>query len=246
MEEPSRPLDLTNSEKLPRFGHPIAAGKVDDSSYPAAGPCAQHRARHKEERETTLNNAAANHQGTRRLNQPMVELSRDHELALEASCSCECGFREKGSGENCGKSTSVLSRNGRGWVVAVPLKETDHPPVIKGRSISPCHRASLVYSRVLVLGHLWVVGSFQTILPVVRRRENVIGRLRPGHDGPDSSSMRASYRMASPRDEERIRRESTILRDRSESDGEIHLGCRTSGRPTPAWVGLLWHPGVEE
>lgn len=43
--EPSRPLDLTNSEKLPRFGHPIAAGKVDGSSYTAAGPCAQHRAR---------------------------------------------------------------------------------------------------------------------------------------------------------------------------------------------------------
>lgn len=43
--EPSRPLDLTNSEKLPRFGHPIAAGKVDGSPYAAAGPCAQHRAR---------------------------------------------------------------------------------------------------------------------------------------------------------------------------------------------------------
>ncbi|RZS03200.1 hypothetical protein BHM03_00033377 [Ensete ventricosum] len=133
----------------------------------------------------------------------MVELSR------------ECGFREKGSGENCGKSTSVLSRNGRGWVVAVPLKETDHPPVIKGRSISPCHRASLVYSRVLVRGHLWVVGSFQTI-------------------------------YLSKGDVRTIRRESTILRDSSESDGEIPLGCRTSGRPTPAWVGLFWHPGVEE
>ncbi|RWV93799.1 hypothetical protein GW17_00043717 [Ensete ventricosum] len=109
----------------------------------------------------------------------MVELSR------------ECGFREKGSGENCGKSTSVLSRNGRGWVVAVPLKETDHPPVIKGRSISPCHRASLVYSRVLVRGHLWVVGSFHTILPVLRRRENVIGRLRPGHDARPQYAVRA-------------------------------------------------------
>lgn len=45
--------------------------------------------------------------------------------------------------------------------------------------------------------------------------------------------MRASYRMESPRDEERTRRESTILRNSSASDGELYLGRRTSDRPFP-------------